>query len=143
MSTLPLEDELNEALYRDLWTIRQAMDQEAEPEGGPIDYTPPAHRYLPDLKAACAKLTEAQAKARAEISKTLEREVELAGFAGVNPVHEVAQRAPEVRRYWLVSRLALILHAGVEMLENEGRPIPAPTLPSLGKFRPGQQGAGK
>lgn len=135
-ASLPLEQELNDALYRDLWTLRRAMLADP-PTGDDTGYVlPPAHHYLPLLREACAQWTDAQAVARAEIPKAQEHEIKLEGFQGVNPVYEVAQRAPEVRRYWLVQSVGFLLSQAIEILENEGRPqSPPKSLPPLAKHR--------
>ena len=120
---LPLEQELSDALYRDLWTLRQAMDD--RPEGDDAGYVPPAHRYLPALKEAVAKWMEANECAIAEIPREQEYKIKRTRWQDMDPVREVAQHAPEVRRYWLLSNVLNLLNRSVEMLENEGRPQPA------------------
>ena len=139
--SLPLEEELNTALYHDLWIVRHAMG--TAPQGDDASYVPPSHRYLPILREACAKWAEGQEQARIEIPPDVERDLMMESHRSVNPVHEIAMLAPEMRRYWLVSRMFLLLNATIELLENEGRPMKPAEMLKLVKARAGAFGHGK
>lgn len=131
--TLPLEQELHDALHHDLWLVQQAMD--AGLEGDPTDYIPPAHHYLWLLHDALGQLVLAREAAKAELPKDLVWKLGIEAKKHADSVETMAQHTPEVRRYWLVETLTHIVTRGIAILEEEGRPVKPVVIPKLAKVR--------
>jgi hypothetical protein len=126
MSTLPLHDELTEALQKDLWLIREAMAEEEPNLDDAGFYVVPARFYMPKLKMSLTTWEDAVLHAKTEIPKSVKFDAKQAARLGtVNSVAEVAKVAPEARRFWLVDLVHNLMSQAIEILENEGRPQPA------------------
>ena len=125
--------EVAEEAETDLWAL--GMMTEPRPVGADEPaYVAPAHRWLPGLRIAQERLTEAAHAALQEVSADLRRKAEAQTRATRDGWQTLAEQSPEVRRMMQVETVRLLLETLVDELENEGRPQPPLDL-SLKKHR--------
>lgn len=107
------------------WRLFHAHPEAERPIGEDTGYIPPAHRWLPVVEQAVAKLAEAEEAALKEIPRTITRELYAASFRGDGMSTQLDRGDPEVQRYSLIQTLRVFAREVAQRLANEGRPRPA------------------
>lgn len=117
----------------DLWLLGNASP--ARPLGEePTEYRPPSRFWLPHIRDAVAHLDEAKRMALAEVPESLRREANQHVRRHGPNWTELANREPELRRFYLVSVLLSLAEQVFDDLRTEGKPQPPPDL-TLGRHR--------
>ena len=124
----------------DLWLLRNQMP--LRPEGSNEEYVVPARFFLPLIKDSLLSLEQAEGISLSEIPARIKAEARQGIRRGFG-WQELAEKEPEVRRYYQVVVVREALAALIDDLANEGRPrqkldlkIGAMRIRGVGKYTP-------
>lgn len=117
--TLSVEDATNEAIYQDLWLLRQAMAGERQEER---NYVCPSARWMPLLEQARALFQQAEEAATAEVPERMRTITNLMVRGDKTAWTSLALKEPEARRLLQVYCVKQVIDILIGDLANEGRP---------------------
>lgn len=116
----------------DLWRLRQGTPE--RPIGSDDTYHPPSRFWLPKVAEAYALLCGAEEQAKAEVPERLLAETKRLVRQRGPDWSDMAEKEPELRRYFQIIIARDLVESLFDDLANEGRPQPLPDL-RLGKVR--------